>query len=135
MKKIKYLLVVLSIFLIGIINVSAKIPETKNRDELENLGVNKKWNITDSNKANVLKTKAVNADDKIYDFSDVLTDEEYEKLKSEAIDFKNHTIEIKGQLTQAGPDMPLKTSKSYRKIFDVVRTLLHENISNFVILL
>ncbi len=91
MKKIKYLLVVLSIFLIGIINVSAKIPETKNRDELENLGVNKKWNITDSNKANVLKTKAVNADDKIYDFSDVLTDEEYEKLKNEAIDFKNHT--------------------------------------------
>ena len=46
-------------------------------------------------------------------------------LTTNDIDFKNHTIEIKGQLTQAGPDMPLKTSKSYRKIF-VAKEILRE---------
>lgn len=91
MKKIKYLLIIISLFLVGIVNVNAKIPETKNREELENLGVNKKWTITVENKDNVLKSKYVNAEEKIYDFSDVLTEEEYEKLKKEAIEFKNHT--------------------------------------------
>ena len=33
MKKAKYILVTLFILLFGIINVSAKIPETKNREE------------------------------------------------------------------------------------------------------
>lgn len=91
MKRIKYLLIIISLFLVGIVNVNAKIPETKNREELENLGVNKKWTITVENKDNVLKSKYVNAEEKIYDFSDVLTEEEYEKLKNEAIEFKNHT--------------------------------------------
>ena len=91
MKKIKYLLIIISLFLLGVTSVSAKVPEIKNREELENLGVNKKWQITDTNKSNVVKTKYVNAEEKIYDFSDVLTEEEYEKLKSEAQDFKNHT--------------------------------------------
>ena len=91
MKKIKYLLIIISLFLIGIVSVNAKIPETKNREELENLGVNKKWTITAENKDNVLKSKYVNVEDKIYDFSDVLTEEEYEKLKSAATEFKNHT--------------------------------------------
>ena len=91
MKRIKYLLIIISLFLIGIVSVNAKIPETKNREELENLGVNKKWTITAENKDNVLKSKYVNAEDKIYDFSDVLTEGEYEKLKSAATEFKNHT--------------------------------------------
>lgn len=91
MKNIKYLLIVLSVFLLGTLNVYAKVPETNNREELDNLGVNKKWQITDNNKDNVLKTKSVNAEDKIYDFSDVLTDEEYEQLKNAAQEFKNHT--------------------------------------------
>ena len=91
MKRIKYLLIIISLFLIGIVSVNAKIPETKTREESENLGVNKKWTITAENKDNVLKSKYVNAEDKIYDFSDVLTEEEYEKLKSEATEFKNHT--------------------------------------------
>lgn len=91
MKKIKYLLIIISIFFLGSLNVFAKVPETQNREELDNLGVNKKWEITDSNKKNVLNTKLVNAEDKIYDFSDVLTEEEYEKLRNEAQKFKEHT--------------------------------------------
>ena len=65
MKKIKYLLIIISLFLLGVTSVSAKVPEIKNREELENLGVNKKWQITDTNKSNVLKTKYVNAEEKI----------------------------------------------------------------------
>ena len=85
MKKIKIILLLLLISLIGIVNVNAAVPETKNREELDNLGVNKKWKITNKNRSNVLKTKYVNAEDKIYDFSGVLTDEELGKLKTEAI--------------------------------------------------
>ena len=42
-KLIKYLLIITYLFLVGIVNVNAKIPEKKNREELENSGVNKKW--------------------------------------------------------------------------------------------
>ena len=37
MKKVKYLLIIISLFLLGITTVSAKVPETKNREELENI--------------------------------------------------------------------------------------------------
>ena len=83
MKKIKYLLSIISVLFHGSLNIFAKVTETQNREELDNLGVNKKWEITDSNKKNVLDTKLVNAEDKIYDFYDVLTEEEYEKLRNE----------------------------------------------------
>ena len=90
MKKIKYLLIVLFTFFIGISNIYA-MPETKNREELENYGVNKKWEITDTNKSNVLKTKLVNSDEKIYDFSEVLTDEEISNLKKLSEEFTKKT--------------------------------------------
>ena len=88
MKKIKTILLILLISLIGIVNVNASVPETKNREGLDNLGVNKKWKITDKNKSNVLRTKYVNAEEKIYDFSNILTDEDYEKVKQEATELK-----------------------------------------------
>ena len=53
---------------------------TYNRKELKNYGVNKKWNINTNNKDNILKTYAVDSNQKIYDFSNVLTDEEEQKL-------------------------------------------------------
>ncbi len=55
--------------------------KTTDRESLANLGVNKKWKITDKNRDNVLRTPYVNADEKIYDFSNVLTSEEKEQLK------------------------------------------------------
>ena len=54
--------------------------EVKDRDSETNLGVNKKWTITDRNRGNVLRTPYVNADEKIYDFSGILTDEEKKEL-------------------------------------------------------
>ena len=53
---------------------------TYNREELKNYGVNKKWNINTNNKDNILKTYAVDSNKKVYDFSNILTDEEEQKL-------------------------------------------------------
>ena len=75
MKKFKYILLVLFILLIGLINVDAQTPTTRNREEIDNLGVNKKWNINENNRSNVLRTKLVDSEEKIYDFSNVMTDE------------------------------------------------------------
>ncbi len=60
---------------------SEDIVQTTPREGLPNLGVNKKWTITDKNRPNVMKTPYVNADKKIYDFSNILTKEEEAVLK------------------------------------------------------
>ena len=59
--------------------VNAEV-KTYNREELKNYGVNKKWNINTNNKVNILKTYAVDSNQKVYDFSNILTDEEEQKL-------------------------------------------------------
>lgn len=59
--------------------VNAEV-KTYNREELKNYGVNKKWNINKNNKDNILKTYAVDSNQKVYDFSNILTDEEEQKL-------------------------------------------------------
>ena len=51
-----------------------------NRNERANLGVNKKWVIDYNKKNNVLNTPLVDASEKIYDFANILTDEEESKL-------------------------------------------------------
>ena len=78
-KKIILFIILMLVFLVKA-NASTT---TYNRSEKENNGVNKKWNITDKNINNVLNTPLINADEKIYDFSDILTDEEEETLYSE----------------------------------------------------
>lgn len=50
--------------------------DVKDRNITTNYGVNKKWEITDKNKQNVLRTPLVDANEKIYDFANVLTEEE-----------------------------------------------------------
>ena len=91
MKWFQKFLFLLVFFFVGIENVSAKTPTTYERGELEDYGVHKKWNITDTNKSNVLNTWAVDASEKIYDFSSVLTDEEYEELLSQVNAFIEKT--------------------------------------------
>ncbi len=87
MKKI--LFIIFSCFLfIGICNANVK---TYDRYTLKNYGVNKKWEITSSNKSNVLNTHAVDASEKIYDFSDILTDSEERYLKGLIDDFYEYT--------------------------------------------
>lgn len=83
MKKIcKILILVLFIFLINT-NVYAKTPTLCDRDSLDNYGVNKGWNISGAKSYYVKNTPCVDASEKIYDFSGVLTDKEYEKLKKQ----------------------------------------------------
>ena len=81
MKKI--LFTILSCFLfVGICNAEIT---TYDRNVLENYGVNKKWVIDEYNKFEVLNTLCVDAKQKIYDFSDILTEEEEKELKSKRI--------------------------------------------------
>ena len=83
MRKFKLLVLILILVLTPSVFASTN---TENRNNLKNYGVNKHWKITESNKSNVLNTYKVNADEKIYDFADILTDEEekqaYEKFKA-----------------------------------------------------
>jgi uncharacterized membrane protein YgcG len=65
-----------------------KTPETKERTAENHYGVNKKWQITDKNMPNVMRTHYVDASEKVYDFSDILTDAEEEELKKLLFDFQ-----------------------------------------------
>ena len=77
MKKIYYIL--LTIILLFTLNVKAST-KTYERTEDNNYGVNKETDYHD--KLNhVLKTKYVDASEKVYDFSDLLTDNEERELK------------------------------------------------------
>lgn len=80
MKRLVKLLIIVTIFFISVDMYSANVI-TKNRTEEINYGVNKKWEINNSNLSNVLKTPFVDASEKIYDFSDILTDTEEKQLK------------------------------------------------------
>ena len=77
--------IIILLLLLLPINIYAA-PKTIDRNTLDNLGVNKHWKITDKNRSNVLNTYLVDASEKIYDFSDILTKEEeklvYDKFNS-----------------------------------------------------
>ena len=86
MKKIILSLLAFILPFIGISSVNA-IPETYERNENNKYGVNKKWTINNSNMSNVLNTKYVDAEEKIYDFADILTESEKTELKDLIEDF------------------------------------------------
>lgn len=87
MKKI--LFTIFSCFLfIGICNAEVK---TYDRYTLDNYGVNKKWEIDKYNKDEVLNTHAVDASEKIYDFSDILSESDEYYLKGLIDDFYETT--------------------------------------------
>lgn len=89
MKKIlKYLL--LAVVFLSTINVNAST-RTFERKEEENYGVKKNVNITSSNLPNIKRTKLVDASEKIYDFADILTDEEEQQLKQRIDQFIEET--------------------------------------------
>ena len=81
MKKI----IVLLILLLPL-NIFAST-NTSNREELSNLGVNKHWKITAKNRDNVLNTYLVDAKEKIYDFSNILTDSEEDAISKKIYNF------------------------------------------------
>lgn len=88
MKKIKILLLIILITFTANVNASTN---TKSRNELNNLGVNKHWNITQSNKSNILNTYLVDSSEKIYDFSEKITDEDEQIIYNKLMEFINHT--------------------------------------------
>ncbi len=64
---------------------------TKERTTENNYGVNKKWKITESNKNNILKTPYIDANEKIYDFSNILTDSEENEIYNKMQNFIEKT--------------------------------------------
>ncbi len=90
MKKIKYI-VLTFILLIGFMCKVDASTNTYERNEENNYGVNKKWKMNGERKNKALKTPYVNAEEKIYDFSDILTDSEEEELYKLMTNFINHT--------------------------------------------
>lgn len=81
----KYLILIL---LFVAVPVNAYQVKECDRSDMENYGVNKKWQITTSNLKNVMDTHCIaDTKAKIYDFSDVLTKEEEDKLREEMNEF------------------------------------------------
>ena len=77
MKKI--FIIILSFFMfVGYCNADVT---TYDRYRLDKYGVNKDWIIDETNKENVFNTHAVDASEKIYDFSNILTDDDEVYLK------------------------------------------------------
>ncbi len=88
MKKIKIIILLILITLTQSVKASTN---TTDRQGLNNLGVNKHWNITENNKSNVLNTYSVDASEKIYDFSEKITDEEEQTIYNKLNEFIKHT--------------------------------------------
>lgn len=89
MKKIfKIILTVILLISFNNIYASTKVLE---RNENNNYGVNKKIEITESRLEHIKKTKYVNANEKIYDFSNILTDDEEKELYSKIQEFIEKT--------------------------------------------
>ena len=91
MKRINKIVLMIFTWLLIVTPVYAKQPTTCDRETMDNLGVHKKWEITDTNRENVKKAPCVDSKDKIYDFSEVLTDEEYEKLRQQLLEYIQKT--------------------------------------------
>ena len=65
-------------------NSNVKIRE---RNDSNKWGVNKHWDINSNNLSNVLSTPLVDSSKKVYDFADILSDEEEEEIYSKISDF------------------------------------------------
>ena len=84
----KFLLILfLFFFSLNVCIASSK----EDRKALDNYGVNKNIKVTDNNLDDILDTKVADASLKVYDYADILTDDEETKLKKEALDFYKET--------------------------------------------
>lgn len=86
MKKILKFIFIIFLTLISTLNVYAST-NTIDRNTLENYGVNKNVQNINSKLSSIMKTKKVDANEKIYDFADILTDEEEQNLKTKIDEF------------------------------------------------
>ena len=84
MKKISLLLILIASFLFTNIVYAENSMHNSDgyeRTEENKYGVNKRWTIDDQNKSNVLATPYVDPSLKIYDYSNILTEDEEKELK------------------------------------------------------
>lgn len=100
MKKCKlFLILILTLFInINIIKADTELdltynnePITKTRTKENNYGVNKHWNINDKNLSNVLNTPYVDSSEKVYDFANILTEEEEQTIYTYSKEFMEKT--------------------------------------------
>lgn len=89
MKKIIFTIISLLVF-ISSINCYAK-PLTYDRNQESNYGVKKNIDIQ-SNYNNIMKTPLVNADEKIYDFTDHISEIEKEKIRLKIKEFSEKNL-------------------------------------------
>lgn len=85
MKRIHYLIFSFGIFFLFILSADASV-NTYTRTE-DNYLVPSYITVTSSNRDNVLSTPAVDATEKVYDFADLLTDNEEKKIYNQAVKF------------------------------------------------
>lgn len=90
MKKIVNLILLSLILFIIPYNTNALV-QTFDRNESNNYGVNKHWDINNSNIDNVNNTPYVDSSKKIYDFSDILTEDEEKNLYNQINSFITST--------------------------------------------
>lgn len=89
MKKLSLLFLSLVITLLPILNVSASDYEILTRNEANNYGVNKNIEVTNTRLPYILSTPYVsNSKNHVYDFADLLTDEEEDEIKRKASELK-----------------------------------------------
>ena len=89
MKK-RFLILFVIVTLFSIVNVSAST-KTYERNESNNYGVNKDYELDEETLYYVKQTKLVDAKEKIYDFSNILTEEEEKELYKKIMAFIEHT--------------------------------------------
>ena len=91
MKKRSLLLIILLIILLILCpTLVLASTNTKSRDGVDNYGVTK-FKVTDKNEQYVLDTPYVDESEKIYDFSEILTEEEETKILEEIREFNEKT--------------------------------------------
>ncbi len=99
-----------------IFNVNASTM-TYNRENIDNYGVNKKWKITEKNKQNILRTPLVDAREKIYDFSNILSDEDEKLIYNKIVAFTKKTGMDVVILTNSIPYTEDKVNEDYASDF------------------
>lgn len=94
MRKIRLILLTLCLLLLPITITKADVI-TKERNESNNYGVNKKWDMTPERIEYAKQTPYVDASKKIYDFSNILTDQEEQELYNRIMPLiKEYNMEI-----------------------------------------
>ena len=88
MKTIKYIFIFVFLYFVFPLSCFAVVEYERTN---QNLRVPKDVKVDSSNVSDVLKTPSINAKDKIYDFADILTEKEENKLYNQVIDFIEST--------------------------------------------